>query len=657
MAILSGSPSESRLRRLFDANVIGILICTLRGTVLDANDAFLRTIGYTRADLEAGRIDWRRLTPLEWDAADQRALDELATGGVFEKFEKEYIHRDGTRVPVALGGARIVGTGEAICYVVDRGAERAALQRLEQSEARYRALADDLPQVIMLSNAERRLVYANRYYEEFTGIPNAELQERWRDPLHPDDVERVAAARASGAPFEVEYRLRRADGVYRWHYARCYPVRGNSPDLGWLATAIDIDDRKRAEETLRFLERASTRLSQSLDLHTTFETLFDLVVPELGDWALITLRDEAGSIRAIAGRHREPAKAEAVGQICRDAFGDDSTAAVVEVYRTGRPVIFADVALDDIRRAVRQPFVAAVEALGFGSHIALPIFDRGTVIGSFGIVSAGTRRTYTASDLPALEELARRAGIAITNARSYEREHRVADILQAAALPRRLPVVSGFSFDAYYQAGRSEARIGGDWYDAVVIADGRIVISVGDVAGSGLGAAVTMSNVRQVIRAAAHVSADPLAMLDVADRTLRSEVEEPLVTAFVGVIDPVARSLEYASAGHLPPLLRDADGSLTELWAAGPPLGCRDVARSESKRVALPRAGSLVLFTDGLVEWDRDLLAGEAALRREVAAGTALRGEHPARTLVARLLPADGARDDVAVLTVEIRPI
>jgi serine phosphatase RsbU (regulator of sigma subunit) len=145
-------------------------------------------------------------------------------------------------------------------------------------------------------------------------------------------------------------------------------------------------------------------------------------------------------------------------------------------------------------------------------------------------------------------------------------------------------------------------------------------------------------------------------MLDVADRTLRSETVDPLVTAFVGVIDPVRRTLEYASAGHLPPLLRTPDGALVALSAAGAPLGCRELTKSESQTVALPPEATIVLFTDGLVEWDRDIVTGEDALRRAVEAGTALRGDHPARTLVEELLPPDGARDDVAVLTVAILP-
>jgi serine phosphatase RsbU (regulator of sigma subunit) len=159
-----------------------------------------------------------------------------------------------------------------------------------------------------------------------------------------------------------------------------------------------------------------------------------------------------------------------------------------------------------------------------------------------------------------------------------------------------------------------------------------------------------------MIRAAAHAYADPMLILDVVDQALRGDGDDPLVTAFVGIIDPHRHTLAYASAGHLPPLLRAADGNVTELRAAGAPLGARDLIRGASEHVALPPQSALVLYTDGLVEWDHDLLAGEAALRAAVADGAMFAAPQPARRLVASLLPPDGARDDVAVLTIVLEP-
>jgi len=658
------SVSDARLRQLFEANVVGILIANDAGAIVDANDAFLDMIGYSRADLQSGAIGWRRLTPPEWLARDESAIAEMARLGKFAQFEKEYVRKDGTRLPISIGGTRIAGSDDhSICYIVDlsdvrraEAAQREAMRRLEESEQRYRVLTEALPEIIMLTNDDRLPVYVNRRYEEYTGLSVAELPTKWRDVIHPDDLPNVDRIRATGRPYEIEYRLRRAsDGAYRWHLARVLKVSQNLPGAGWLGAAMDIDDRKRAEEALAFIARAGSLLSQSLDLQMTFDTLLDLVVPDIGDWANIVLLGENDVPSTVAARHKDPAKSHLIERIrgadyLKASYREGTAAAL----RTGLPQLRSHVDRDYVRSAIREPYRAITEELGFGSFVILPIFVEEDVIGTIVIVSAGDRRRYTPADLPPLEELARRAGFAIGNARRYGREHRVASMLQDGALPRTLPDVEGFRFDGHYRAGRTDAAIGGDWFDALVLADGRIVVSVGDVAGSGLEAAVLMGNMRHVIRAAAQVAADPLVMFDVADRTLRSEGEDRMVTAFVGVIDPAAMTMVYASAGHPPALLCTGDGRVTELHAPGPPLGLRDLSDGGRSTIVLPPGSRLLLYTDGLIEWSRDVAAGEALLQQHFAEAPDPGDSHPAKSLIDAVLPKTGARDDVAALTVTV---
>jgi hypothetical protein len=406
---------------------------------------------------------------------------------------------------------------------------------------------------------------------------------------------------------------------------------------------------------LRFVEEAGALLARSLDLETTLATLLDLVLPEFGDWAAINLKDEDGTVKTLVARHADPAKDRFARELCGTSYyKDEPSWGTAKVFVTGKPQLNARVGPEDIAAAVKPEYLHIFEGLGYGSVIALPIFSGDEVVGSFGIVSAGGRRIYTNDDVLPLADLARRAGFAIANARLYEREHRVASLLQEAALPRKLPVVDGFAFDGYYRAGRQEALIGGDWFDVLVVSDGRIVVSVGDVAGSGLYAAMLMGNVRQVIRGAANVYADPMMILDVADRTLRSEQEDRMVTAFVGVIDPRHKTMVYASAGHLPALLRTADGSIASLRTPGLPLGYRSFGGGASQSAMLPDGSCLLLYTDGLVEWSRDIVAGEALLRRRFAEALGTVAVHPARDLVESILLEGGARDDVAVLAVTV---
>lgn len=237
----------------------------------------------------------------------------------------------------------------------------------------------------------------------------------------------------------------------------------------------------------------------------------------------------------------------------------------------------------------------------------------------------------------------------------YEAERRITERLQEAALPRVLPRIPGLALDAYYHAGRDEAQIGGDWYDALRLPDGRVIVTVGDVSGSGLDAAVTMAAVRQVLRGVAQIHPDPAMMLDAADRTLQADAPERIVTAFVAVLDPVTAELTYASAGHPRPLLRRAGGEWTELAAAGLPLGVPARGARIAETVAMPGEAMLVLYTDGLTEATHDIAAGEERLHAALHDPRVLAATNLARAIHDAVL-ADGARDDVAIFTVRREP-
>lgn len=239
----------------------------------------------------------------------------------------------------------------------------------------------------------------------------------------------------------------------------------------------------------------------------------------------------------------------------------------------------------------------------------------------------------------------------------YEREHVIAESFQHAALPSALPEVRGFAFDAFYEPAGDQSQIGGDWYDAVCLSDGRIVLSIGDVAGAGLHAAVTMAYVREAIRAVAQIYANPVTMLDAADRTLKDEQPGTIVTAFAGVIDPVAMTMTYASAGHPPPLMRCADGSVRELRAQSLPLGLRGRDDAQSAVVDIFPGCMLCFYTDGLSEVSRDLFEAEQRMRSALAAEEILTCERPAHRIKESVYDGQAHRDDVAILTVSVSDV
>ncbi|MEO9098024.1 MAG: SpoIIE family protein phosphatase [Candidatus Baltobacteraceae bacterium] len=425
-----------------------------------------------------------------------------------------------------------------------------------------------------------------------------------------------------------------------------------------IAEAIEvarlIESRQRGIDRLRLLAEVGEALSDSLDLQSRFSKLANFVVPRMATWAAVNAIDEDGSIETVALAHRDRAMDGLLARLYGPYYGDERAAVgTPEVIRTGHARLIARVDDGYLQLNMRPETIPTLKALGTHSAIVVPLTSHGRTLGSLAAVRDADTRPFDENDVPLFEEMARRAAVAIENAKLFKRQQTVADTFQKASLPTRLPQVPGFSLSGFYEPGKSEALVGGDWYDAFIVADGRLVISIGDVSGSGLSAAVIMGSVRQVIRGASQLHPDPSVILDATDEALRVEHPERIVTAFVGVIDPVVRTLTYASAGHPPPLLRDPEGRVAELAAVGLPLGLRGGEEQVSRSIELPAGSLLTLYTDGLTESTRDLEEGERRVSEALANEAVAGSPDVAKALFERVL-YDGSSDDVAILTIRV---
>ncbi len=441
---------------------------------------------------------------------------------------------------------------------------------------------------------------------------------------------------------------------------------GRAPDARDVALAEELGRRagaavsnarlyaaeQRAARRLQFAVDAGNVLARSLEFDETLDALLDLVVPAMGDSAVINLREEDGRVRAVAIRHADPAQAPILARIRGSYYASDRpTTGTPNVIRTGRPEIVRRIDEEFVTSAFTGGAQDAIRALNLRTTLIVPLVSRGRTIGTLGAAWASAERSYSEDDLPLFEDLASRAAVAIEHAQLYARVHHVATALQEAALPRSLPTVPGVAFDAVYRPGKIEAQIGGDWYDAFALPDGRVVISIGDVLGSGLDAAIAMTKIRQAIRTASLGDADPAAILDVADIALRLDDPDKLATAVVALYEPVARTLTCAAAGHPAPLMRAPDGTVSEPFLErGLPLGIRTGERAAAHTIVLAPGTFLAFYTDGLIESTRDLIEGERRLRAAAADPAVWNAPRPADAIYRTVL-FDGAHDDVAVLT------
>ncbi len=635
--------TASNGREALEAARAGAFDLILSDAMMPEMDGFelLRAV---RADERLAATPFVMLSARAGEESAREGLLEGADDYVAKPFSSEQLL---ARVTAQINGARI---------------REQAVRVLRASEERFRTLAASLPYVVFESDAAGNVTFFSDEYAAYTGLAaESGYGDAWLQAVHPGDAPAVAeawaAAIATGQPFSSEFRLRRHDGAYRLFAARAMPQRDSEGAvLRWTGTATDVHQQRQAAKERDFLSRASEIMAQPLDLAATLTSIAWFTVPEVADWCQIDLSVDGG-IKTVAMAHCDPDRDRIaqtfVGRMHLNARGEHGTPYAI---RTGTSQLLESVPPEIVEPAVGDRHEARLYGdLGIASFVAVPLVAEGKTLGALAVVYGASGRRYGDDDVPMLEELGRRAGLAIHKARLFEREHRAAESFQEASLPASLPEAPGLTLDAFYSPGRAEAQVGGDWYDAMRLLDGRVVISIGDVAGSGLDAAVTMGNMRQIIRGIAQVHADPALMLDAADRALRLEYPDKFVTAFVGVFDSISSTLTYASAGHPPPLLRRPGGEIVALADAGLPLGLRSNAgNAVSSSVDLDEGSWLLLYTDGLTEFARTPESSERRLRALMGDPAIFAGGRPAKTIVERMMDDAVASDDVAVLVVNV---
>ncbi len=418
-------------------------------------------------------------------------------------------------------------------------------------------------------------------------------------------------------------------------------------------TASAFERERMRSQRFHFIAQASELLVRAADMQSMLDRLTEFIVTEMADLAYVVLVEDRETLRTVACAHADPAKVLIADRLRgRRTLRLNAEEKALSMLAQHRTIVQNDLRIDSVIANMWEYLAPDVRALDIRSAITVPLFSRGETLGALVVYWCSRDRTYDDDDAHVLTDVGRRLSIAIDHQRTIERERRIAAVLQQALLPQpgMLPVTPGLRFAANYQPSSQELDVGGDWYDALTLTDGSIMVSVGDVCGRGLHAAGLMGKLRQAIGMAALYERDPARILDAIDFQLRSRRSTSIVTAFVGIIDPSRRSMRYAGAGHPPALLR-REGEIYELRSTGLPLGLRENEGQQSEDVDLRGSDILVLYTDGLTEATRDVLFGEQRLAFLVASEAISCVRNPAAFLCEAILPPD-AQDDTAVLTV-----
>ncbi|NLB95628.1 MAG: PAS domain S-box protein [Armatimonadetes bacterium] len=424
--------AEAALRRyeLIAAHSRDIILFMRRddGRLLEVNTAAVDAYGYSREELLGMTVHQLRASGAEEPTAEQMAEAD-ARGILFESLHRR---RDGSTFPVEISarGATIDGTRVLVSVIRDVTERKRAEEALRESEARFRQLANAMPQLVWTARPDGTADYYNERVREFRGFAqDADGNWLWQPVLHPEDVQPTVDAWEhavrTGTIYQIAHRVQRADGTYRWYLSRGVPARDEEGRIvRWFGTATDIDDQKRAEERVRFLGEASAILASSLDSEKTLQRVARLAVPALADWAVLDLIGEGGAIRRAVVAHREGVSPEEVARFERLAPSPESPLPEAHALRTGETVFVCDSHTlsppswqgDEQNRALR--------ALGVHSVIAAPVVAGGRVLGAITLMWAEPDRRPGPEERLLVEELGRRVGVALDYARLFQSEQR-----------------------------------------------------------------------------------------------------------------------------------------------------------------------------------------------------------------------------------------
>jgi PAS domain S-box-containing protein len=342
--------------------------------------------------------------------------------------EDVFIRKNGEFFPVTCAARPIIRDGVPVGTVVevrDITEAKRAEQELRQSEERFRSLIEATAAIVWTTPATGEFGGDQPGWSRFTGQTEAEYTGwGWLDRIHSDDRAKTAAAWQKAleqrSTYEVEHRVRRHDGEYRYMLARGVPILEDDGEIReWVGQHADLTERKLLEERQRFLIEAGTLLSSSLHYETTLASVAQLAVPTLADWCAIDLLDDSGAIHRVEVAHPDPAMRQLALELEQRYPADpEATTGVPQVLRTGEPELVPEIPEELLQASAQdEEHRRIIRSLGLKSYMVVPLIARGRTLGAITLVSAESGRRYGRADLETAQELALRAAFAVDNAR------------------------------------------------------------------------------------------------------------------------------------------------------------------------------------------------------------------------------------------------
>ncbi|MFE1409814.1 SpoIIE family protein phosphatase [Streptomyces sp. NPDC058746] len=592
-------------------------------------------------------------------------------------------HRDGYPLEVEIWAAPVADRQHGAATVLVFAADAHAARRIRGSSAVWDGLFHRSPVGIAILDTQLRFLQVNPALEAMNGLPESAHVGRRLAQILPEVnahemEEAMRQVLATGQPVLDRRRVGRTpaepehDRVWSCSYVRVEdPAR---MPIGVIASLVDITEQQRdhveaeaGRRRLALLSEASMRVGSSLDLERTSQELADLAVPRLADAVTVDVLD------ALANGDEPGAGLRGGVALRRLGKAPLSGSEVTDILAPlGRTLSFPEAAPYTQALAARQTFLIArldqqaiapaalhtakpaqLLAVGVHSFIMAPLLARETVLGVATFYRTRPTGPFGSEDVTLAGELTARAALSIDNARLYHREHETAVILQRSMLPQHITPPKGIEVSHRYLSASDVNEVGGDWYDVLHLADGKVGLLIGDVMGHGIAAAAVMGRLSASVRALARLDLGPVRLLRQLEAALADLSEPMLATLLYVVCDPAAGSCTVTRAGHPPPALVHPDGTVRILdTPPGVPLGVGGVAFTPTE-VSVAPGSLLVLYTDGLVEARNSDLDERLEELTRLLTHPQRQLDHLCDALITHLVPAS-ADDDVALLVARI---
>jgi len=629
--------------------------------------------------------------PVTDGAGRELTVDELPSMRIArgERVRGERVQwRVGGRTLSLLVSGEVVADADGhpfgILLFEDLGPLRAAERRRDESLALLDTIFDSAPVGLALHGPDTRFVRVNRELaamnertvEDHIGRTVTEIVPVISDEVQ-HAVERVMETGQAITGVEITGETPARPGVTRTWQCGWYPVRhADGTIVGVGAVVSEVTERaalleseraareraERAERQAAFLAEVGEILASSLDWEENLARVARVSVRAKSVWCTAHLVQRDGTIRRLAGAHRDPAREHLLRELDRryplsfdDAWGAGS------VLRSGRPELMREIDDATLRDLARDDeHMRLLGALGLRSRMIVPMVLRGRVIGTLTFARGEGERPYTLEDLRIVMEVARRATVGIAHAELYRERSHIAHTLQRSLLPPRLPEIEGFELAARYRAAGEGFDVGGDFYDAFQTREGWAFV-VGDVCGKGPEAASLTSLARSALRTGAVVASEPSGVLEVANEAvMRERIDDRFLTTLFVKLDPESGTIAVANAGHPPLLVLRAGGEVEEAESRGPLLGVLPDATFPGDDVVLEPGDSVIAYTDGVLDAGAPDRLLESSALAEVASANAGRSAPEVAEALERLaidVSAGAPRDDIAVLVLRRREV